>query len=55
MSVMVLNFLNSYVLSPGVFPAAVMCIYETFLCCCLAMKYDVKSTCQSVDVGVDLD
>ena len=31
MSVMVLNFLNSYVLSPGLFPASVMCVHETVL------------------------
>ena len=28
---MVLNSLNSYVLSPGFFPAAMVCIYETVL------------------------
>jgi hypothetical protein len=28
---MVLNFPNSYALSPGLFPAAVVCIHETVL------------------------
>ena len=31
MSVMVLNFLNVYLLSPGLFPTAVVCIHETIL------------------------
>jgi hypothetical protein len=28
---MVLNSLNAYVLSPGLFPAAVVCIHDTVL------------------------